>query len=41
MEPKHIAYAVVGGIALIVILAWMVEHNLAKQIEQTSSPWDG
>jgi len=38
MEPKHIAYAVGGGIALIIVVAWIVEHNLEKALQQQPDP---
>lgn len=39
LEPMYIVYAVAGGILLILLLGWIVERNLAKQVQQQPDPF--
>lgn len=41
LEPKHLLIVVGGGIVLIALLGWIVEHNAKKALEnaQRNDPW--
>lgn len=38
MEPKHIAWAVIGGIVLVGVVGWIVAHNVEKAVENAQQP---